>query len=133
MIRSMATAYRRLGKAGGTCLCLAALLAGCGSSHHATSVAKTATTTTSTSTTASPTTTTATSSSNNYVELEAALASYASCMRAHGVEIAPPKRGRSGIPELGTPTNTSTSSPQFNAALRGCAAQAKRAIALRYG
>jgi len=103
----------------------AAIVAGCGSASHGKErTAQTTTTTSLSSSTYSP----------NPVALQSALAAYASCMTAHGVNIPPPHRGaRTGLPELAPPTNVSTSSPTFISALRSCRTQAQRALALRYG
>jgi len=116
----------RKGRTAAALLCCAAL-AGCGGGSHGSRQAASSTTT-ATSTAAQQT-----SSSANYAQLEGALAAYASCMREHGVQIAPPHRGRTGIPELGVPANTSTTSSLFVSALRSCSALARRALALRYG
>lgn len=66
----------------------------------------------------------------HYRELEGAMSAYASCMRAHGVDLAPPRRTAHGAPALGVPRNTSTTSPLFEAGLRACRAQIVRVLHL---
>ena len=66
----------------------------------------------------------------HYRELEGAMSAYASCMRAHGIDFAPPRRTAQGAPALGVPRNTSTTSPLFEAGLRACRSQIVRVLHL---
>jgi hypothetical protein len=54
------------------------------------------------------------------------LEAYASCMRAHGVDVAPPKNGPNGVPQLSAPSGASHQ--QVIAALRMCRVQVIAAL-----
>ena len=121
--------------------CLA--LSACGGSSTSTTAASNTTTATSEATTGSATkvsgtATTKTSTSLSfshtkapasaknkptppqYIPYKAALSAYAGCMRHHGVQISPPVTSPTGLPVLGTPKNTSTTSHKFSEALLQC-------------
>jgi len=126
----------------GACALLAAgaAIAGCGGSGSTSASATSRTTsalraqTSSASVvTSSAAVTSSISLAAHYKQLEAAMAAYASCMTSHGVSIAPPHRNSRGVPALGAPTSTSTSSPRFDSAIRACRQQALRALALDRG
>ena len=99
------------------------VVAACGGSSTSTTASNSTTTTSETSSQATSTTqatSAATTATPNYAAYRAALGNYAACMRRHGVELAPPKTGPSGLPLLSTPKNMSPKSPQFSAALLQC-------------
>jgi hypothetical protein len=132
--------------AAGLVVCTALSLAACGGSGS-TTASNTATATTAQSASASRTSATRTSGTRTRTQTrttasapappshpsggayEHALAAYAACMRAQGVDIPPPRRGPNG-PLLAKPRGVSTNSKRFALALSHCRNQVR--LVLQY-